>query len=735
MKMRKHLLLLMLQLFVSTTFGLNVTIIQSSTVTGHIMDTNWNDVATGMGHSSVIVPQTTLDNTIFFSTTDILIVASGTIALPPNRVNTIIQFLQTGKPVYLQGEYLPTYTTNIAFEDIISSLGGSFSWGSTFSGHLIPMNAVGSFGTNMNTVSPLSYYWYGVNGSGDCNTLNMLEYNGFYFGFQYISPIPSYGTIISSSDQDWIRSNNSPELMENIITHLISPQNPNGFVVNSMSDTAICQGASFTLNATTSGATYLWQDNSTDPTFEVTEEGTYWVTVTVNNCSATDTIHVDTLSPQILDLGNDTAICQGDELTLDVNQNNGTYLWQDNSTDSTFEVTEEGTYWVTVTFNICNVTDTIHVDVFSPSILDLGNDTAICMGDQLTLDATQNNGIYLWQDSSMNPTYNVTQSGDYFVTVTNAQCGFTSTDTISVVYTPLPSLNLGNDTVLCEGDTLVLLAGSFFSYEWQDNSTDSIYQVEQQGIYWVRVTENNCSSYDSISVDFNPLPIVNLGSDTTLCEGDSLLLNAFVSGAGYVWSDMSIDPDIVVTEANTYWVIVSLNNCFGSDSVDIEYMDLPEIDLGEDTAICEGDYLILNVAHPNSYCIWQDGSTGSTMNISESGNYWVSVVVDGCEAVDSINVLFERCEAIIEMPNIFSPNGDGDNEIFQPVNIHNVAEAQLLIYNRWGTLLYEGNYPEIVWDGTFNTKPVSEGTYFWVLTYKSNAGVKNYMKGSLQLIR
>jgi hypothetical protein len=118
------------------------------------------------------------------------------------------------------------------------------------------------------------------------------------------------------------------------------------------SDTTICQGDSFDLSASFPGATYLWQDNSTDSTFTVTQGGIYWVEITLNGCTVSDTINV---SETIIDpsLGNDTAICIGSSFDLNAFNQGATYLWQDNSTDSIFTVNQGGTYWVEVSKNGC----------------------------------------------------------------------------------------------------------------------------------------------------------------------------------------------------------------------------------------------------------------------------------------------------------------------------------------------------------------------------------------------
>ena len=191
-------------------------------MSGHVMDQNWFNVATSMGHTPTISPQTTLDNTAFFAGSDALIIASGTIALTATRVNTIQQFAQTGKPVFIQGEYLNTYTTNIAYASIVNALGGSITWVNTTAGTLAPMNVLGSYATNPTATGTLSYFWYGCYGNASGNVTPFLQYGGLNYGFAFCPPTPGIGQILTTTDQDWVLQNTNNNLMRNIIAHMLT---------------------------------------------------------------------------------------------------------------------------------------------------------------------------------------------------------------------------------------------------------------------------------------------------------------------------------------------------------------------------------------------------------------------------------------------------------------------------------------------------------------------------------
>ncbi len=201
----------------------NIRIIESQSYNvGHAMDLNWSSIVTGMGHTPTIAPQSTLNSTAFFAGTDALIVSSGVIALSALQVTTIRQFLLTGKSVYIQGEYLPSYTTNIGFRDIVNLTGGTFSLGSTISGDLVPTNPLNLYATTPNAVAPLSYHWYGCTGSGCNNVEYFMRYGASNIGYVYCPTTASWGDMIQSTDQDWVNQSTSLPLMRNIVFALLS---------------------------------------------------------------------------------------------------------------------------------------------------------------------------------------------------------------------------------------------------------------------------------------------------------------------------------------------------------------------------------------------------------------------------------------------------------------------------------------------------------------------------------
>jgi len=284
-------------------------------------------------------------------------------------------------------------------------------------------------------------------------------------------------------------------------------------------DTTLCPDDTLTLGSTIANATYLWQDNSTPPYFDVSQTGDYWITVTVDNCSSIDSINVTYNPNPEVNIGNDTTGCVGESLMLESTIINATYLWQDNSTTPHYNVNQTGNYWVKVTVGNCSSTDSINITYTPVPSVNIGNDTTLCVGENLMLEPAILNATYLWHDNSTTPNYNVVQAGEYWVTATVNNCS--SSDTINVNYNSL--INLGNDTTVCIDDIFILDATTDNSlYLWQDNTTLPTKHITHPGTYWVDIS-SACGVYsDSITVNFKDCSITLYTPNTFTPNNDNL---------------------------------------------------------------------------------------------------------------------------------------------------------------------------------------------------------------------
>jgi len=222
----KHLLivLLMIGVLTSSTFAAHVVIIESTSFDPtHLMDQNWANVATGLGHTFSLLPQTALDNNAFFAICDLLIVSSGVIPLSPTRQNIIRQAYNAGIPVYLQSEADITYDTNQTWLGLVTDAAGTFTWDGNTIGLLEPMRVTGTLSTNPNSVNQLIGVFDGAYGTGSREVETNLHSGDQEYGW-YVRPLVTGAITLAatSTDQDWVNWLTSPQLMENYIRNLLS---------------------------------------------------------------------------------------------------------------------------------------------------------------------------------------------------------------------------------------------------------------------------------------------------------------------------------------------------------------------------------------------------------------------------------------------------------------------------------------------------------------------------------
>tara|TARA_R110002050_G_scaffold162939_2_gene292869 strand:- start:9363 stop:11891 length:2529 start_codon:yes stop_codon:yes gene_type:complete len=552
------------------------------------------------------------------------------------------------------------------------------------------------------------------------------------FDYQWSNGTAVATSTITSTDSNLMVTvtNGHCEAIDTVIVTVSSQP-----IIDLGADTTLCPGNNFDLAVSWPGAAYLWSDNSVGNTLNVSSAGQYWVRVT-DNCGVTyDTINVSYVVYPLVDLGNDTTICDGETISLNAGYPNATYGWNTGSTDSVINVTQTGPYSVLVQVGNCVDRDTVQVTVDPFPTVNLGQDTTLCTGQSLLLDVTNSGATYLWNDGAATATKSVTTAGTFWANVSIGNCA--SSDTVVVDYMDYPVVDLGNDTIVCQGDVVVYdVSQPNVSYLWNNNSTGSSLSVTQRTKVWVEIS-NFCGVVsDTVNVFFNAYPTVDLGGDTAICEGESFSKDVTNPGAVYVWNDGSSAATRIFSSAGVYAVTVTSKQCASVDTLNLQVHAVPVVYLGEDTVICNKAKMKLTI--PNTYdsVLWSDGTTENQIVIEEADVYWVEVTNAICKSSDSILVAKENCEVYVEMPNIFTPNGDGVNDLFLPVYSLGIAEIQTKIFDRWGKLVFETTTVDIKWDGN-NTKGVQvpDGVYYWIVNIVG-FDTKNYeQKGNVTLLR
>jgi len=526
-------------------------------------------------------------------------------------------------------------------------------------------------------------------------------------------------------------------------------------------DTSMCVGSSIQLVAT-GGIGYAWSPgaglsatNVANPTATPSGTSTYTVTVTdVAGCSATDNIVITVNPLPTPNAGSNQTICPGS--TANLNATGGLiYVWSPGASLSDPGIANPvaspnttTTYIVTATdVHGCSNTDNVTITVNIPTA-DAGPDVSICRGQTTTLGATGGT-IYSWSpDSTLNnasiaapiATPHVTTT--YTVLVTNSN-NCTATDNVTVTVHPLPTANAGQDVSICHGTSTNLLATGGLTYTWGPstglNSTTIAGPVASPNLtttYTVTVTDGNgCTNSDNITVAIIAAPVANAGIDQSICLGESATLIA-TGGGAYTWNtgDTSSTVSYVPSVTTSYVVTVSYSNgCSSSDDVTITVNTAPVVVLSSDpTGYAYVGQIVTFTALPAGYSNYnfyidttlaQSGNSNIFVTNSLENGQVVSVLVTeaGCNS-EQDTLLID----IKPIPNAFTPYEiDGKNDIF-------VKGLDIKIINRWGQKLYEGTEG---WDGTFNGKLVSAGTYYYIIHINDLQGVAKELKGSVTVVQ
>jgi gliding motility-associated-like protein len=310
------------------------------------------------------------------------------------------------------------------------------------------------------------------------------------------------------------------------------------------------------------------------------------------------------------------------------------------------------------------------------------------------------------------------QSGTYVDSLT----AVTGCDSTVITYlTVLPPVITHVFPSICEGENY--LAGGY----WQVSP----------GIYYDTLQSSvGCDSLLITHLNVNPNPVVSLGNDTSICEGTVLLISGGDDYQSFYWQDESTASFFEASQEGIYWVVVTNTfGCSATDTMEIQQVyPLPENFLSADTVICGNLPVTVSVSGYNKY-EWFDGSTSSSHTFTNAGTYSLLVTDDrGCRGSDAIH-LENACDEDFFMPNAFSPNSDGLNDVFLPIPLHPFTDFDLRIFNRWGMMVFESDDLSQGWDGREKGIMGEIGTYLWKMEYTLEDGSMKSASGSVILLR
>jgi gliding motility-associated-like protein len=410
-------------------------------------------------------------------------------------------------------------------------------------------------------------------------------------------------------------------------------------------------------------------------------------------------------------------------------------------------------------------TDTIasnaHVSVVARPDISIRSNTAACKSDTLIF-----NGVFLQPDTStvtwqwdfangqtsalQNPMpqiYNT--AGNYIVSVvaTNIN-GCKDTAIQNITINALPNTNAGNDASLCLGATLQLQASGAIKYQWITptnflsctNCSNPVTSSPDDITYLVRGTDAiGCSAVDSVIIKVKkPFTMTIIPNADSVCIGDGIQLNASYA-ENYLWTPANtlnnafIGNPIASPTTNTTYKVVGYDsaNCFKDSAfVDIAAFNKPSVEAGPDKTIKSGSPASISAVYSNDITSWRwtppkglDCSDCPTpvANPNTTTTYTIEVENSGgCISTDKITIFTTCTSENIFIPNTFSPNGDGVNDIFYPRGRGINKIKGMKIFNRWGEIVFErsnffANDPALGWNGLIKGKKAPADVYVFII--------------------
>lgn len=511
----------------------------------------------------------------------------------------------------------------------------------------------------------------------------------------------------------------------------------------------VCPGSPVSLSAPSNAYTNLsWEPsnlvataNATNTTAIINENTSFFLTfddVCGNTYAYT---YLASVTPGLqITLPTDTSLCVGEQIQIEA-QINGSYsnfTWYGTPGASLFPnntlspiVSGAGNYQIFVeSTNGCTYSETFSItnlptpNVVWPAI------TTFCPDSTFILTPEINAEFWTWENGGQSPTFELISSDTVFITIQTGEC--ISFDSIFIEQLQIPAVDLGPDQTLCLGESVTL--NTPIPGVWNNALLSNAYTVNTSNTITFNATVQGCPIRDTVLVNFQNPPSINLGSDTVLCGGTSLLLTTEVPG---VWNNSIQNNQFNVNAAGTYTFLFDNGICQVSDEIVIGYVPYLQEILPDTIDRCLGEQIILNgTQNTATNYVWSNGITEPEQIITQSGVYTLNTS-NSCETInESVFIHFSSCEHTLWIPNAFTPNGDGDNDVWAP-QFSEMISLDIRIYDRWGTLVFRGDETNFVWSGNVRNGNhiAQDGAYIFAIRYATNFDVVEEIRGHLILFR
>ncbi|MBS3914678.1 MAG: S8 family serine peptidase [Bacteroidetes bacterium] len=503
-------------------------------------------------------------------------------------------------------------------------------------------------------------------------------------------------------------------------------------------DTAVCFPDTLELGGFALGRNvYTWSPGSglsspgqADPTAYVNAPIQYILKVKSDRgCIAMDTINISSNKSNLLNIGRDTSICETDSILLKSNLIAAEYQWNTGEKTAQIIVLKSGNYWLETRTGNCFQSDSIEIISDSVPYFKLSADTILCNSnlplELIPLSEKVNSGTYLWEDSSTNRNHWIANGGAFWLQRSNGACVYS--DTIIIRADSMPVVTLGPDTAICEPllPYRIPAITNASNYQWDDGTLNISRTVSGSGIYWLEAKSGVCINRDSIQLKVDISPTFSLGNDTIICAKNIPYVlnpqNVKIPISAYLWDDSSTGKSRNITDIGKYYLRMTNGKCAVSDSIFFDTLATPWVLLPNDTTICLGDTLrVSSPVFPTTSYLWNNGKVTNDIDIIQGGKYLVQLVNKCGSTSDEIVVKDKDCSCPVHVPNSFSPGrSPGLNDSFSVVWDCPVDAFKVMIYNRWGNLVFESTNPFFKWDGNVKGERVPNGSYYCIMKIKS----------------
>lgn len=435
----------------------------------------------------------------------------------------------------------------------------------------------------------------------------------------------------------------------NVSVTLVPAPNP---VITTNRPPMLCPGDTVILDAGDGFETYRWlPTGARTRRIAVAADGDYAVTVTNKaGCSKTSALMKVGMrippTPSIT-AGSSLTICPGDSVTLDAGEGYRAYMWSNGKQTRRITVNAAGSFSVEVTdqHGCSGRSAPVEVTVGNrlQPVIGVNGPTEFCAGQGVRLDAGSGYASYSWSNGATTQTILADENRSYTVTVTaRGGCRGTSMPVVVTVHPrPFPSITTNRPPVICDGQPVTLDAGAgYVSYRWSTGDTTRSIIVDAPGRYMVTVTNaEDCTGAATLDVVRGsiPVPVITPGGAIALCDNDSVTLDAGSGYAEYLWSNGATSSSIRVSEDGTFTVTVtSVEGCIAVSApvtVTVRQGLNPVITPDGPLSFCTGGSVTLRAPEGFQSYLWSNGRTESSITVTSSGRYTVTVSDEnGCRA-------------------------------------------------------------------------------------------------------